>query len=175
MQDTAYGLRVTTSLPFGAAIEQTTAALKAQGFGIITTIDMTATLKAKLGKDIRNYTILGACNPVLSDRALEAELEVGLLQTAAIRQGCGERTVLEGEQVVVVIGAAHIIDVIGVGAAHAPFQLEIDALHIELQSRAEGNGHVIHRIELGALRGTLPFGAQPVSYTHLTLPTSDLV
>ena len=79
MQQTTYGLRVTTSLPFDTAIEQTTAALKAQGFGVITTIDMTATLKAKLGKDIRRYTILGACNPVLSDRALEAELEVGLL------------------------------------------------------------------------------------------------
>ncbi len=79
VRDTAYGLQVSTNLPFDTAIEQTTAALKTEGFGIITTIDMTATLKAKLGKDIRKYTILGACNPVLADRALEAELEVGLL------------------------------------------------------------------------------------------------
>ena len=79
VRDTADGLQVSTNLPFDTAIEQTTAALKTEGFGIITTIDMTATLKAKLGKDIRKYTILGACNPVLADRALEAELEVGLL------------------------------------------------------------------------------------------------
>jgi len=79
MRETTYGLQISTSLPFETALEQTTAALKLEGFGIITSIDMAATLKAKLGKDIRRYTILGACNPVLADRALAAELEVGLL------------------------------------------------------------------------------------------------
>ena len=56
-----------------SATEQTTAALKTERFGIITTIDMTATLKAKLGKDIRKYTILGARNPALARVAQEAD------------------------------------------------------------------------------------------------------
>ncbi|MEQ1729691.1 MAG: DUF302 domain-containing protein [Vicinamibacterales bacterium] len=123
MQDTAYGLRVTTSLPFGTAIEQTTAALKAQGFGIITTIDMTATLKAKLGKDIRNYTILGACNPVLSDRALEAELEVGLLLpcNVVVYEDDGGRTVVSAMAPVAALG------VVGGNPALADVAQEADA------------------------------------------------
>lgn len=79
MEESRYGLRVTTPLAFDAALTTATAALKEQGFGVITTIDMKETLKAKLGKDMRRYTILGACNPVLADRALGAEPEVGLL------------------------------------------------------------------------------------------------
>lgn len=79
MQQTAYGLRVTTSLPFDHALSRTTEALKAEGFGVLTTIDMQEKLKEKLNRDIRKYVILGACNPPLADRALQAELEVGLL------------------------------------------------------------------------------------------------
>jgi uncharacterized protein (DUF302 family) len=79
MEDTIYGIRTSTGLPFDAAIEQTTAALKQEGFGVITTIDMQGTLKTKIGKDIGRYTILGACNPNLAGRAIDAEPEVGLL------------------------------------------------------------------------------------------------
>lgn len=57
----------------------TTEALKEQGFGILTEIDVTATLKQKIGRDFRPYVILGACNPNLAIQALEAELPVGLL------------------------------------------------------------------------------------------------
>ncbi len=56
-----------------------TEALKEQGFGILTEIDVKATLKQKINKDFRPYTILGACNPHMASRALEAELPVGLL------------------------------------------------------------------------------------------------
>ena len=79
MQETSYGLQVTLPVKYEQAIDQTTAALKDQGFGVLTTIDVKQTLKQKLDRDFRKYVILGACNPPLADRALHAELEVGLL------------------------------------------------------------------------------------------------
>lgn len=79
MEETRYGLRVEIPIDYERAVEQATAALKAQGFGVLTTIDVQQTLKEKLGRDFRKYVILGACNPPLADRALHAELEVGLL------------------------------------------------------------------------------------------------
>ena len=123
VRETAYGLQISTSLPFDTALEQTTAALKAQGFGIITTIDMTATLKAKLGKDIRRYTILGACNPVLADRALEAELEVGLLLpcNVVVYEDDGGRTVVSAMAPVAALG------VVGGNPALAEVAKEADA------------------------------------------------
>ena len=79
MQDTTYGLRVEIPVGYEDAVERATAALKAQGFGVLTTIDVQQTLKQKLDREFRKYVILGACNPPLADRALRAELEVGLL------------------------------------------------------------------------------------------------
>ena len=79
MEDTRYGLKISLPIPYDAAIVRATDALKAQGFGVLTTIDVKQTLKAKLDRDFRKYVILGACNPPLADRALHAELEVGLL------------------------------------------------------------------------------------------------
>lgn len=79
MEETRYGLRVEIPVDYERAVEQATAALKEQGFGVLTTIDVQQTLKQKLDRDFRKYVILGACNPPLADRALHAELEVGLL------------------------------------------------------------------------------------------------
>jgi uncharacterized protein (DUF302 family) len=79
VEETRYGLRVEIPLDFDRAVDAATAALKAQGFGVLTTIDVQQTLKEKLDRDFRKYVILGACNPPLADRALHAELEVGLL------------------------------------------------------------------------------------------------
>ena len=76
---TDYGFRTELNTPYEQAIEKVTAALKAEGFGVLTNIDMKATLKQKLDVDFRKYIILGACNPVLANEALAEELEVGLL------------------------------------------------------------------------------------------------
>ncbi|MFN3335095.1 MAG: DUF302 domain-containing protein [Caldilinea sp.] len=76
---TQLGIQVHLDIPYEDAIEQVTAALKTQGFGVLTSIDMKATLKNRLDVDFRKYTILGACNPPLAHRALSNELAVGLL------------------------------------------------------------------------------------------------
>jgi uncharacterized protein (DUF302 family) len=79
VQDTAYGIRIELPVSYEEAIERTTAALKTEGFGVLTTIDVKATIKQKLDKDFRKYTILGACNPPIAYQALSAETELGLL------------------------------------------------------------------------------------------------
>lgn len=75
----SYGMRMVLHLPYVQAVEKVTAALKEQGFGVLTTIDVRKTIREKLDQDFRNYVILGACNPQLSHQALTDELEVGLL------------------------------------------------------------------------------------------------
>jgi uncharacterized protein (DUF302 family) len=79
MEDTTYGIRTAINLPYEKAIESTTAALKEEGFGVLTSIDVKDTLKKKLDVDFRRYIILGACNPPIAHKALKAETELGLL------------------------------------------------------------------------------------------------
>lgn len=73
------GFTVTLDLPFDVAMARTRDALKAEGFGVLTEIDVAATFKTKLERDFRPFVILGACNPSLAWRALDANVEVGLL------------------------------------------------------------------------------------------------
>ena len=74
-----YGIRKTVDLSYEAAIERAREVLKEEGFGVLTEIDMRAKFKEKLGVDSRPYMILGACNPPLAHKAVQAEPEIGLL------------------------------------------------------------------------------------------------
>jgi len=103
--NTEIGIRAELDLPYVQAIEKTTEALKAEGFGVLTSIDVQATLKEKLDVDFRRYMILGACNPQLAHRALSANLDVGLMLP------CNVTVYEEGDRSVVT--AADPIEMLG--------------------------------------------------------------
>jgi uncharacterized protein (DUF302 family) len=74
-----YGIRITTDAPFAETVQRVRDALQQQGFGVLTEIDVRATLREKLGAEMEDYVILGACNPPLADRALASDRSIGLL------------------------------------------------------------------------------------------------
>lgn len=79
LTETGYGLSRRIDVPYDEALRRTKEALKAEGFGVLTEIDVKETLREKLQADFRRYDIIGACSPPLAHRALQEELQIGLL------------------------------------------------------------------------------------------------
>lgn len=92
-----YGHHIEITGPFDKALERVQAALKAEGFGVLSDIDIQKAMKEKLGKDMPAYRILGACNPPLAHQALQADPEIGLLLPCNV-------TVRQAEEGRVVVG-----------------------------------------------------------------------
>ncbi|MBC6445921.1 DUF302 domain-containing protein [Actinokineospora xionganensis] len=92
-----YDLSVMLDLPYETAVAEVRAALKEQGFGVLTEIDVKATMREKLDADIEPYVILGACNPSLAYRALEVDRMIGLLLpcNVVVRADGADRTLVQ--------------------------------------------------------------------------------
>jgi len=102
----SYGISTTVEMTFDETVTAVREALSEQGFGILTEIDMAATLKNKLGVEIRPQVILGACNPPLAHRALQAEESIGLLLpcNVVVRSAGDTRTVVEALDPQIMVG-----------------------------------------------------------------------
>jgi uncharacterized protein (DUF302 family) len=120
-----YGFTVTVNGNFDEAVSRVTEALKGEGFGVLTEIDVKATLKAKLGLDKRPYKILGACNPQLASQAIDAEPDIGLLLPCNVIV----REEEEGRNVVGFMDPAAVLGLVG--------RDELNALGAEVRSRLE--------------------------------------
>jgi uncharacterized protein (DUF302 family) len=103
-----YGISIRIRAPFAETAARVRDALRAQGFGVLTEIDVQATLRGKLGEEIEQYLILGACNPPLAHRALTADRRIGLLLpcNVVIRTEAGQTVVeaLDPQVMVAVTG-----------------------------------------------------------------------
>jgi uncharacterized protein (DUF302 family) len=108
MLTTDYTITATTDLPFAEAVERVRAELQAEGFGVLCEIDVQQTLKDKLDVDREPYLILGACNPPLAHRALEAEPGLGVLLpcNVVVYQREGETTIsaVDAERMLSLVG-----------------------------------------------------------------------
>lgn len=109
-QQTKYGFSKTVDVPFGEAVEKARAALKEEGFGVLSEIDIKEKLKEKLGVDFRRYIILGACNPPLAYKTLQEELEIGLLLPCNVIVYEADET---GKSVVAAVDAKAMLSVVG--------------------------------------------------------------
>jgi uncharacterized protein (DUF302 family) len=114
-QATRYGLRTTVELPYEAAVERTREELAREGFGVLSEIDIQATLKKKLDVEFRPYVILGACNPPLAHQALTAEVDIGLLLPCNVIVYAGERA---GTSVVAAMDPEAALELTGNAAVH---------------------------------------------------------
>src|SRR5512134_186291 len=103
-----YTIGATTAHPFADAVERVREELKAEGFGVLCEIDVQATLREKLGVEQEPYVILGACNPPLAHRALQAEPDLGVLLPCNVvvstRQGTTHIAAVDAERMLSIVG-----------------------------------------------------------------------
>lgn len=109
-QTTRYGIAITVPLGYDEAVTRTREALGREGFGVLTEIDVRATLKKKLDVDFRPYIIRGACNPPLAHRALSAERDIGLLLPCNVVVYAGDA---EGTSVVAAMDPVEALQLTG--------------------------------------------------------------
>jgi uncharacterized protein (DUF302 family) len=116
-----YGITIRLPVPFAEAAVRVRDALRAQGFGVLTEIDVQATLRDRLGEDMEQYLILGACNPPLAHRALAADRRIGLLLpcNVVVRAEAGQTVIeaLDPQAMVAVAGEASLQPVADEAAA----------------------------------------------------------
>ena len=124
----SYGIRISTQAPFAEAVARVREALKAQGFGVLTEIDMRATLRDRLGQEMEDYLILGACNPPLAHQALGVDSSIGLLLpcNVVVRADAGQTIVeaLDPQTMVTITGQPALQPVADEAAARLRTALE---------------------------------------------------
>jgi len=135
-QTTRYGLGVTIAVAYDDAVARTRAALAREGFGVLSEVDVRATMKQKLDVDFRPYVILGACNPPLAHQALQAERDIGLLLPCNVIVYAGD---LAGTSVVAAMDPVEALALTG--------RDDIRAVAVEVRARME---RVLADIERGA-------------------------
>ena|SRR5260221_3388586 len=132
-----YGITIRTPAPFGEAVARVRDALKAQGFGVLTEIDVQATLRDKLGEEMEPYLILGACNPPLAHRALAADRSIGLLLpcNVVVRAEAGQTVIeaLDPQAMIAVAGEASLQPVADEAASR--LRAALASLHDSHQAR----------------------------------------
>jgi uncharacterized protein (DUF302 family) len=126
-QHSKYGFSRTLDVSYEKAVEKVTAALKEEGFGVLSEIDIKEKLKEKLGVDFRRYMILGACNPPLAYKTLQEEINIGLLLPCNVIVYESDEA---GKSVVAAIDAKTMLSVVGDNAA-------LDAVATEVNEKLQ--------------------------------------
>ena len=130
-----YGMSATVRLPYERAVERAREALAAEGFGVLTEIDVRATLKQKLDVDFRPYIILGACNPPMAHRALTAEPHIGLLLPCNVIVYAADE---EGSSVIAVVDPEVSLGRVGSDAL-APLAAEVKSRLLRVLDAVAGD------------------------------------